>query len=116
MSSSARTGWMDGLENLQKEAALRVMLLKNQSVKGLSDACKVAYTVHLHQYHGCQGPGAGVKTTQKKLRAGQILKWGSFPSESFEAYMLALEAMPELLEEYRATLVANYAFKPGVAE
>ncbi len=116
MSSIARTGWMDGWENRQKETALRAMLMQNQPSKDLSDTCKLAYTVHLYKYPGCQGGGVGVKATQKRLRSNQILKWKPFPPEPFEAYMLALEAMPELLEEYRATIVANDALKPGVDE
>ena len=119
MSSSTRTGWMDGChgwENRQKEEALKAMLLKNQPAKDLSEACKVAYTAHLHKYPGCQGPGVGVKTIQKKLRDNQILKWKPFPPEPFDEYMFALQAMPEVLEEYRATLVANDVMKPGVDE
>ena len=114
--SRARTGWMDRTENRQNESALTAMLLQNQPAKDLSDARKLAYTAHLYKYPGCQGLGVGVKAIQKKLRAKQILKWVPFPPEPFDAYMVALEAMPQLLEEYRATLVADDAMKPGVAE
>ena len=103
-SSSARTGWMEGCENRQKEHALREMLTKNLTTKLLSDVCKAACIAHLYKFAGTHGGGCGVPVTRKKLRQNQILKWVPFPPEPFDAYMAALEAMPEVLEEYRDPL------------
>ena len=112
LSSSARTGWMEGWKNRQKENALKAMLARNRPAKILSDVCKAAYSAHLYKYAGPAGGGCGVASTQKKLRQNHILKCAPFPPESCDTYMAALDAMPTVLQEYRDTLMKIDSTKP----
>ena len=101
---------MEAFENIAKESADKAMMAQNAPATAARATLNTEFNAHLAPY-AVGPPDCGVKTTQANLKAHKIVTWKPFGLDVYDAYIVARNARPDLLQIYEASFAAADTLK-----